>query len=149
MEPTPEEQYQTHQAPLFELEKNEFLVEGTNKDGKERLFIDSVEIWPDASLKIRNHSPDGFSWGYHGSGPAQTALAICLHILKNHYVAEALYQNFKDDFVATWQPSGAPFRQKIDVANFLIDHHDRLQIAIERLLWEEESKRFAEEDQDN
>jgi hypothetical protein len=26
--------------------------------------------------EIRNHSPDGFEWGYHGSGPAQLALAI-------------------------------------------------------------------------
>ena len=26
-----------------------------------------------------NHSPDGLSWGYGGSGPAQTALAILAH----------------------------------------------------------------------
>jgi hypothetical protein len=25
---------------------------------------------------IRNHSPDGFNWGYGGSGPSQLALAI-------------------------------------------------------------------------
>ena len=25
---------------------------------------------------LRNHSPTGFAWGYHGSGPAQLALAI-------------------------------------------------------------------------
>ncbi len=27
-------------------------------------------------LDLANHSPDGFSWGYGGSGPAQLALAI-------------------------------------------------------------------------
>lgn len=27
-------------------------------------------------LDLSNHSPSGLSWGYHGSGPAQTALAI-------------------------------------------------------------------------
>lgn len=27
-------------------------------------------------LDLRRHSPDGFSWGYSGSGPAQLALAI-------------------------------------------------------------------------
>lgn len=26
---------------------------------------------------LRNHSPDGFQWGYGGSGPAQLALALC------------------------------------------------------------------------
>lgn len=26
-----------------------------------------------------NHSPTGFCWGYHGSGPAQAALAILAH----------------------------------------------------------------------
>ena len=30
----------------------------------------------DARRDIRNHSPDGFEWGYGGSGPAQLALAI-------------------------------------------------------------------------
>jgi len=32
-------------------------------------------------LGVINHSPDGFSWGYSGSGPAQLALAIlCDHL---------------------------------------------------------------------
>lgn len=30
----------------------------------------------DPKLKLVNHSPTGFSWGYGGSGPAQLALAI-------------------------------------------------------------------------
>ncbi len=30
----------------------------------------------DPRLDIRNHSPDGFAWGYPGSGPARLALAI-------------------------------------------------------------------------
>jgi uncharacterized protein (DUF2249 family) len=25
---------------------------------------------------LRNHSPDGGEWGYHGSGPAQLSLAL-------------------------------------------------------------------------
>lgn len=33
------------------------------------------------SLKVFNHSPSGFSWGYGGSGPAQLALAILLRYL--------------------------------------------------------------------
>lgn len=38
---------------------------------------------------LRRHSPDGFSWGYHGSGCAQTALAIMASHLAEpkHHVA--------------------------------------------------------------
>ena len=39
-------------------------------------------------------------WGYGGSGPAQTALGVCLHLFGNRFVAEALYQRFKETFVA-------------------------------------------------
>lgn len=47
------------------------------------------------------HSPDGFSWGYLGSGPAE--LARCL--LWDHLGAEpvpALYQDFKAEMVGVW-----------------------------------------------
>lgn len=30
-------------------------------------------------LDIRSHSPDGFCWGYGGSGPAQLALAVMVN----------------------------------------------------------------------
>jgi Family of unknown function (DUF6166) len=30
---------------------------------------------------VRNHSPDGYEWGYCGSGPAQLALALLLDLL--------------------------------------------------------------------
>jgi len=33
-------------------------------------------------LDVRKHSPTGFEWGYEGSGPAQLALALCLHVLE-------------------------------------------------------------------
>lgn len=33
------------------------------------------------SLKVRDHSPTGFSWGYDGSGPSQFALALLLKYL--------------------------------------------------------------------
>lgn len=56
-------------------------------------------ITPQLSLKIRNHSPDGFSWGYSGSGPAQLALAILLRVFGKEY-AEANYQDFKVGVIA-------------------------------------------------
>lgn len=56
-------------------------------------------LTPRASLKQRNHSPDGFNWGYCGSGPAQLALAILLEELPPNW-ALRLYQFFKQDVVA-------------------------------------------------
>lgn len=57
---------------------------------------------PKASQKIWNHSPDGFNWGYGGSGPAQLALAILYHFTKSREVALHWYQDFKWAFVAGW-----------------------------------------------
>jgi hypothetical protein len=42
------------------------------------VLVDGVKLDPKPSQKLRNHSPDGFAWGYPGSGPAQLALAILL-----------------------------------------------------------------------
>lgn len=63
------------------------------------LYVDGKEISPTRSQNLRNHSPDGFSWGYGGSGPAQLALAICLE-LTNEKTALNLYQAFKFQFIA-------------------------------------------------
>lgn len=41
-----------------------------------------------------NHSPDGFEWGYGGSGPSQLALAI-LADLFDDTTALKYYQDFK------------------------------------------------------
>lgn len=50
----------------------------------------------DARHDVRNHSPDGFEWGYGGSGPAQLALAITLDALGGDVErARVLYQEFK------------------------------------------------------
>ena len=51
------------------------------------------------SQKLKNHSPNGFNWGYHGSGPSQLALALLLDVVGR---AKALkhYQEFKRWHVA-------------------------------------------------
>ncbi len=39
--------------------------------------------------RVRKHSPDGFEWGYQGSGPADLALNIIEAVLHYHgYVGE-------------------------------------------------------------
>lgn len=63
-------------------------------------------ILPDRSQRVVNHSPDGFEFGYHGSGPAQLALAIMLEVTNDKRRAHALYQNFKTEFIAPMQHPG-------------------------------------------
>ena len=60
----------------------------------------SLQPWP--SLRLANHSPDGFNWGYGGSGPAQLALGILLDHTGDAKRALAHYQPFKSAFVAGW-----------------------------------------------
>lgn len=66
--------------------------------------INGIPLSPERSLKLRNHSPDGFAWGYGGSGPAQLALAILLEFTTEEN-ALRLYQDFKFDVIAGLQGS--------------------------------------------
>lgn len=51
-------------------------------------------------LDLRDHSPTGFAWGYHGSGPAQLALALLADTLEHKREALELYQEFKAGVIA-------------------------------------------------
>ena len=70
---------------------------------------------------LRNHSPDGFAWGYGGSGPAQLALALLADLTEDDAKAQAMYQPFKWRVVAAlpqgkdWQLTGAQIRDVIEV----------------------------------
>ena len=55
--------------------------------------INGKILSPAKSQKVRNHSPDGFAWGYGGSGPAQLALAILLEFYDKETMPN--YQDFK------------------------------------------------------
>ncbi len=57
---------------------------------------------PTPSQRLWNHSPDGFQWGYAGSGPAQLALALLLDATGDPELSVRLHQAFKRDFVALW-----------------------------------------------
>lgn len=48
---------------------------------------------------IYRHSPDGFQWGYGGSGPADTALSILTDCV-GEAKANKYYQDFKNAFIA-------------------------------------------------
>jgi hypothetical protein len=73
-----------------------------NAAGGFMVLVDGDPLPLAPSLKLRNHSPDGFSWGYLGSGPSQLSLALLLDALDNQSRAEDLYQDFKFCVVAAW-----------------------------------------------
>ena len=79
-------------------------------------------LWPDGesvplplepSLKLRDHSPTGFSWGYNGSGPAQLALALLLDATSDPDKACQFYQEFKWAMVAGFSKEWAMLRSEI------------------------------------
>jgi hypothetical protein len=65
------------------------------------------------SLKVADHSPDGFSWGYWGSGPAQAAFAILQHVFGDDFAKENT-QRFKFDVIGN-QEIDKPFNIKVAV----------------------------------
>lgn len=71
-------------------------------DTDREVWLDDEWLDPGPSQKIHNHSPDGFNWGYGGSGPAQLALAIILKLTGK----PDGYQDFKWNVIAKI-PSGA------------------------------------------
>jgi hypothetical protein len=79
-------------------------------------LLDCEILTPEESQHFYNHSPDGFSHGYGGSGPAQLALAVMLKLTgySNNY------QQFKWKYIAPLKP-GEPFELA-----FHIDRYDIL-----------------------
>ncbi len=67
------------------------------------VFCDDKVLTPDRSQLIYNHSPDGFSVGYHGSGCAQLALALLLEATNDETLSARFHQEFKNDFVSKWK----------------------------------------------
>jgi hypothetical protein len=67
------------------------------------VFVGDNELKPAHSQRVFNHSPDGFNWGYGGSGPAQLALALLLIAGVPEAAAVRLHQRFKSEVIARLQ----------------------------------------------
>lgn len=55
---------------------------------------------------LRKHSPDGFEWGYGGSGPADLARSIVGDVLGDRNPSPNYYQRVKRQLVATLPREG-------------------------------------------
>lgn len=56
----------------------------------------------DIAYHIKSHSKE-LSWGYCGSGPAQTAFAILLDFTQNQSLTNKVYQEFKKDIISNFE----------------------------------------------
>lgn len=90
------------------------------KNGVEVIAIDAEggKEPLDPRHDLRNHSPDGFNWGYGGSGPAQLALALLADALCDDEKARRFYQDFKFKVIArldgdSFEMSEEEIRQKV------------------------------------
>lgn len=57
----------------------------------------------DPCYEQRRHSPDGFEFGYQGSGPAQLALALLNHATDEE-TAQRHYRDFTTEVVNQFEP---------------------------------------------
>ena len=80
------------------------------------VLINNKYLSPIKSQKVYNHSPDGFNWGYAGSGPAQLALAILLEVTDKGTALE-YHQDFKKKIIATLPQTD--FEIELDIKKWL------------------------------
>ncbi|WP_029630202.1 DUF6166 domain-containing protein [Zavarzinella formosa] len=75
-----------------------------NPDGCEVMVLDTTHEgggYPlDPRNDLRNHSPDGFEFGYSGSGPSQLSLAILADVLRDDKLADRLHIDFKNKVIS-------------------------------------------------
>lgn len=79
-----------------------------------RVWLFDEELFPEESLKLRNHSPTGMTWGYSGSGCAQLALAICNAVMGPDKALD-VYQDFKFKHIASLPQSDFEVDIVVDV----------------------------------
>lgn len=105
-------------------------VLGGLRVAKFRFDADDHVLDPAPSQALINHSPDGFSWGFAGSGPAQLALALLLDATGSKSKALTHYQEFKSKFVAAWPMGAGWFITRQEILAWLKTHKCYLSTGV-------------------
>ena len=114
-------------SSVKEQDKKVYFGERTSAVGAQKIKVLAIEKEYDLP-HIEKHSPDGFNWGYGGSGAADTALSILVDFLDgDREKAERFYQDFKWGFIAT-----------IKGEDDLVIHGVRIRYWIERMIYKQE-----------
>lgn len=77
-----------------------YIGETNGRDWSVTVIEDGERRPLDPRLDLRRHSPDGFSWGYLGSGPSQLALALAANATGDDRRAIRVYQRLKEAVIA-------------------------------------------------
>ncbi len=78
----------------------------TRRDGRPRVLVYGRPGNPTPLKHLVRHSPDGFEWGYGGSGPADLARSIVGDVMGRPDPPPAIYQRVKAALVATLPAQG-------------------------------------------
>ncbi len=106
----------TYEGTPARTKRGGFVVEVHDADGRTRPLTPRLDLW--------NHSPDGFAWGYEGSGPAQLALAVAADVLQDDTRAVRLHQAFKRAWASRLPQTGYWFLTE-SVARDLLERLER------------------------
>lgn len=97
------------------------------ENGDANLFDEQVLVIRNGQVRflkpgyeIENFSPNGLSWGYHGSATGQLAIAMLMEVLQDENRVRRLWPRFHDLFV----------KRIPDDANWTADGADILRIAL-------------------
>ena len=89
------------------------MVKAIKNFGNVVCFRGNDGVRTNVPQRIIRHSPDGFEWGYRGSGPADFALNILsCYIGEDKAKSGGLYQAFKEQFIATLPFQGGMIKQE-------------------------------------
>lgn len=108
-----------------------FNLSTSSKEGY-RLIADDYAIYKDYKplslmLNLQNHSPLGFAWGYSGSGPSQSALAILVDYTNDIKFALEYYMQFKNEIISTYTSHKNHTLKYIIIQNWIDNIYARKQ----------------------
>jgi len=82
-------------------------------------------ITTNVPCRITKHSPDGFEWGYGGSGQADFALNILsVYIGEQEARRDGLYQDFKFQFISKLPPEGGTIKRE-DIMRWIDERKEK------------------------
>lgn len=90
------------------------MVECVYGEWFDEVRLNGNPLDPLPSQAVFNHSPDGFAWGFGGSGPAQLALAILLAVTGDEERSVRLHQDFKREFIEPLPQADASFTVDVE-----------------------------------
>lgn len=97
------------------IKSNIEKIKGWNEDVICKRTVNGLET--NVPRRFTYHSPDGFEWGYGGSGPADFAWNI-LSIFMGKKESEIYHQDFKWDFITPMPFEGGVIKRK-DILNWI------------------------------